>query len=356
MPRGTALAITGVGAVSPVGRSAVETCASVRAGICRFRELPWYDALTNDPEWERPEPFVASVVRDVPARAVGPARLLDLSRLALLDLVGEVGLRRADLARASLFLALPEPDVASGSWGLGPDWGDRICAHAGLPAMPVIAARAEGSSGSLALLEDVHRHLGGSSSEMAIAMFIDSYIDQGRLRSLDADARLKSARTTDGLLPGEAAVALLIESPSAASLRNATPAGCIHPPGVGKEPQIRSSDKESSGRGLSDALRGALRGAPPTASRWGLCDLNGQSYRAAEWAVAASRLAGQLSLARLSHPADCLGDVGAATGGILIALALAGFARGYARADEALLWASSSEHGLRAAVRVTKTP
>jgi hypothetical protein len=81
------LAITGVGAISPVGRSAVETCASVRADICRFCEWPWYVPLTSDPEWEKGEPLIASFVPDVTARAPGPIRLVELATLALRDLV-----------------------------------------------------------------------------------------------------------------------------------------------------------------------------------------------------------------------------------------------------------------------------
>ena len=152
-------------------------------------------------------------------------------------------------------------------------------------------------------------------------------------------------------------MAMLIESTSAPGRRAKAPLGLVGQVGLGQEPQIRSSNRESSGRGLSDALRGALAGGAPSQSHWCLCDLNGQSYRAAEWGVVSGRLAKELAtVKRLSHPADCLGDVGAATGGVLIAQALAGFARGYAGADGAILWASSSEHGLRAAVRVTPGP
>jgi 3-oxoacyl-[acyl-carrier-protein] synthase-1 len=185
-------------------------------------------------------------------------------------------------------------------------------------------------------------------------VFVDSYIDDDRLAALDHDMRLKTALVSDGIVPGEAGVAILMESPGTADQRQAVPLGLVGPVGLGQEPQIRSSDKESSGRGLSEALRAALVNAPPKASRWCLCDLNGQSYRAAEWGVVLARLAAELStVKRVSHPADCVGDIGAATGGILIAQALAGFARKYARADEAILWASSSEHGLRAALRIT---
>jgi 3-oxoacyl-[acyl-carrier-protein] synthase-1 len=347
------VSITAVGAVSAVGRSAVETCASVRAGICRFGEWPRYIPLTSDPKWEKPDPFVASVVADLPAAAPGPARMAELSTRALRDLVASVPIQRSDLARASLFLALPEHDAATKTWDLGPAWGPRLCGHAGLPAIPVASARAEGSAGSLAILGDVQQHLQRSPSELALVVFVDSYLDGERLRAIDADARLKSGRTTDGLVPGEAAVAMVLESGAGAGRETLAPLALLAGVGVGQEPQIRSSDKESSGQGLTMALRGALVGSPPNTSRWCLCDLNGQSYRAAEWGVSSTRLAAELAgLKRLSHPADCLGDVGAATGGMLIALAMAGFARGYARAEEALLWASSSEHGLRAACRV----
>jgi hypothetical protein len=56
------------------------------------------------------------------------------------------------------------------------------------------------------------------------------------------------------------------------------------------------------------------------------------------------RLTQQLQgLRRLWHPADCLGDVGAATGGVLMAVLGRSFQRGYAPADRALLWAGNDE-------------
>ena len=86
------------------------------------------------------------------------------------------------------------------------------------------------------------------------------------------------------------------------------------------------------------------------------CTLNGESYFAAEWGLVWTRLTNELSsVHRLSHPADSLGDTGAAAAGMLIAQALAGFHRRYAPAGEAIVWTSSSVHGLRAAVRILPT-
>ena len=351
--------MTGLGAVSPIGRSVIENCASVRAGVCRFREWPGYVALTEDPAWDVPDPFVASLVVDVPAGASGPARawVEPRERSRLGDLFRDLRTpRRTDLARASLFLALPEPDAVSRTWALGPEWGARICARAGLPSIPVVKARAEGSAGSLALLQDVQLHLGRSASELALVIFVDSQHRRGSLAgSWDEDGRLKSARTTDGILPGEAAVAMLIESTSAHARRAPAPLGFVGQVGLGQEPQIRSSNRESSGRGLSDALRGALAGGQPSQPYWCLrsrpstvratAPPNGPWPRHGWRRISRSQSYYILPIA--------WGTSARHTGGILIAQALAGFARGYARVDEAILWASSSEHGLRAAARVT---
>ena len=58
----------------------------------------------------------------------------------------------------------------------------------------------------------------------------------------------------------------------------------------GEEPQTIGGDRESSGRGLTHALRAALAGGASHAPRWVLCDLNGESYRSFEWGIARARV------------------------------------------------------------------
>jgi 3-oxoacyl-[acyl-carrier-protein] synthase I len=84
-----------------------------------------------------------------------------------------------------------------------------------------------------------------------------------------------------------------------------------------------------------------------------LCDLNGESYRAFEWGVVAARLGDRGALERLVHPAVCLGDIGAATFGVLTTAVAAAFRRGYAAADEAIIW-TSSDGPARAAARIAR--
>jgi 3-oxoacyl-[acyl-carrier-protein] synthase-1 len=180
---------------------------------------------------------------------------------------------------------------------------------------------------------------------------VDSLLLKDRLEWLDEHWRLKSAKAIDGFIPGEAATALLLEKfrTVAGGRRKslATVSFCetsIEPNGIG-------SEKSSSGRGLTNAIEKVMERRGDTKSvRWTICDLNGESYRGFEWGLVQTRLHRYLSdIAVLNHPADCTGDIGAATGGMLIANVAQAFQRGYNPSDEALLWAASDD-GLRAAL------
>jgi 3-oxoacyl-[acyl-carrier-protein] synthase-1 len=363
MRAGEPLAITGVGGASPLGASAIETAASLRAGICRFSEqddtcvpMGAAPAVPGDPLDGLADRLIASTVADLPLSVAGPARVFELALRALRDLFFDGELDRATLGRAGLFLALPDDDAVTATWGLARSLGPALLDRLGLPSIPVIAVRTAGAAGSLAILGDAAGAVRGGSIASAVVLGADTFIDRERLRLLDRDFRIKSARASAGMIPGEAAGALLLESAGGAGRRGARVLATLAGVGEGAEPQPNGGERESSGRGLCQALRAAL---PPTASsvtdeaaRWIICDLNGEPYRAVEWGVALARLSRELgTLARLSHPADCLGEVGAGSGGIFVAQAIAGFARSSAPAPEALLWAGSGG-GLRAAARL----
>ena len=145
MPRSATprVAVTGLGAVSPIGRSVIENCASVRAGVCRFREWPGYVALTEDPAWDVPDPFVASLVVDVPAGASGPARLVELATLALGDLFRDSGLRRTESGAG-----LPVPGASRAGRRL-PNLGarSRVGRSAMRPRRPAVDSGRQGARG-----------------------------------------------------------------------------------------------------------------------------------------------------------------------------------------------------------------
>jgi len=357
-----AIAITGIGAVTPIGATAIETAASLRAGICRFREAGFYVPLGADDDGgavarDGTGGVIASAVAALPAPAVGAARIFELALRATRDLLRDRSVAVApDSGPTGWFLALPEEDAVTASWSLSKSLGPALLDRLGDPASSVAAVRGQGGAGSLAVLGDAVAAIRGGAIARAIVVGADTFIDRDRLALLDRDLRIKSPRASAGMIPGEAATALMLESAAAAVRRRARVLATLGEVGTGDEPQTIAGDRESSGRGLTQALRAALASGASHAPRWVLCDLNGEAYRAVEWGTVSVRLARELGAsARLTHPADCLGEVGAAIGGVLIAQALGGFARGYAPAPEALLWAGS-DRGLRAAVRVLAPP
>ena len=73
-----------------------------------------------------------------------------------------------------------------------------------------------------------------------------------------------------------------------------------------------------------------------------ICDLNGEPYRSEEFTFTVLRTQTAFADAtRFVTPADCWGDIGAASGPLFANLAIAAAQRGYAKGPRALLWASS---------------
>jgi 3-oxoacyl-[acyl-carrier-protein] synthase-1 len=348
-----ALAVTGLTMLSPAGDTLEQSCATIRAGLSAMSEHAYYGALPVDPEWEEEEPLRCAPVPTVDPYLDGPERLLELALPPLRALVQRTRLRRRELASTALLLSLPAPDAAVASWGLGSGFSDELCARAGLEGFASIAADQSGHASMFAALREASSLLRAEKVSRCLLLGVDSYLSEDRMEMLDRGYRLKSDRAADGLIPGEAAVAMIVELDDPRRPPELPPFALLAEPALAMEPETLLGEKSSTGRGLGEALRGALASRPPgEAQRWVLCDLNGESYRAFEWGVCVTRLPEQLSdLASLTHPAECVGDVGAATGGVLVACAARAFARGYAPAPRALAF-TSSEQGLRAALLV----
>jgi 3-oxoacyl-[acyl-carrier-protein] synthase-1 len=173
----------------------------------------------------------------------------------------------------------------------------------------------------------------------------DSYQDGNTLAWLDGTGRLKSNRNRDGLIPGEAAAALLLESRRQAEARGEKILARIEGLGRGLEKNPRESGRPSGGTGLVQALRAAMGNAEnPLEVEWVAGDLNGESYRAREWGLSQVMLLEHFRrLKHIWHPADSLGDVGAASGAVLVSLAARAWDKEYAPAEKCLIFAGSDD-------------
>jgi 3-oxoacyl-[acyl-carrier-protein] synthase-1 len=322
-----ALSIVAVSAWTPVGHGAAQTATSIRAGVSGYREHTLYKSLPHGEQ-----PLVVAPMPDVSPVLRGRERLLELALPALRELCDTARLRREDMATTALIVALPADDEAVGSWKLD-DFADELCARAGLEALRPLHVDRSGHTGVLMGIDAARRLLSEGEVKRAIVLGVDSYLDLERLALLDRDWRLKSDRAHDGFCAGEAAAAMLLEIGSGPSIAAVA---------VEREPRPLGSERQSTGQGLSRAI------AAVGSDRWSwvACDANGESYRAFEWSVARARLGVTPDV--LVQPAASTGDVGAASGAVMIAYVAQAFQRGFAPSRRALVW-NAAESGVRAA-------
>jgi 3-oxoacyl-[acyl-carrier-protein] synthase-1 len=188
--------------------------------------------------------------------------------------------------------------------------------------------------------------------EICLVAGTDSYHDRATLDWLDRTGVLMSAENRNGFPPGEGAGACLLASMSAARRLGLPVLGYIAGAATSFEPKSIRTTTVCTGQGLTAALVAAsaaltLPGEAITAT---YCDLNGERYRNEEFVYTLLRVQERFVDAHdYLCPADCWGDVGAASGPLFVSLTTAANDRGYASGTVPLLWAGS-ESGYRSAV------
>lgn len=202
-----------------------------------------------------------------------------------------------------------------------------------------------GHAGGLIALHHGIELVRSGKSELVLAGGVDSYLDADTLEWLDEIEQLHSEGNIYGFCPGEAAGFVLLAGPRHNGLGIN-----ILGTGVGQEENLIKTEDIVLGEGLAQAFHEASAPLPDGARvNQILCDMNGERYRGNEYGFAALRVAGLFeNAADFETPADCWGDVGAASGPLYVGLAIEAEARGYAKGPLTMIWASS-EAGRRAA-------
>jgi 3-oxoacyl-[acyl-carrier-protein] synthase-1 len=346
--RGGDAVVTGTGMVSPVGSDAAQTFSSVRAGLRRMKERPeLYACLAEVPELDPPTPLVASAVEHLDPRARSEGRPVEwlgtLAGHALADLDRRARLSELEPARLAVLLALPARE------GVGPEARDELLYHlhnfAELDLLPNVRLSFGGSTTGLALLEEAVALVRERRFAAVAVGGVDSWLFRPWLAAADADWKLLSDRNVDGFQPGEAASFLLVEGRGDAERRGLAPLAALRGFAAGRFERTRGLP--NTGAELAAVLERVLPAAPPLV----VCDLNGVAWRSKEWAFAISRLGRRLGGDHaLEHPAIALGDVGAATGVSLAALAVHHLQTKHADRAGAVVWAAAEDGERRAAL------
>ena len=317
-----------LGAVTPIGRTAATAAAAVRAGIARFTE----HAFMVDSEGEPMHLAQCPWLEDMPVERRISA--------CLLDAIAQVLVSSGSGLPGPLFVDLPLPR---------PGLPDRLArqVHDAVtqryPRLTAIEVCQRGHAGGALALDAAFRHLRVNPERPCVVAGADSYCDPDTLEWLEQTDQLHGAGPRNnawGFMPGEGAGALLV---AARSRGQGAGLPRLLSTGVGQETRLIRTGTVCIGEGLTAAFRGALVGlAAGQCVTDVYCDLNGDTYRADEFAFAVTRTRERfVSASDFVAPADCWGDVGAASVPLGVILACAAGARGYARGTHALVWASS---------------
>lgn len=347
--------VTGIGMRTPVGNDAIQTASAVRAGINRFA---FWEAMGTAfeenagvvasalPDDLGDQPWVAKVIDMVPEpihEALWHSCLFDFNDV------------RAQYPRAHVaaYIATPYEDRAGVAQEAFRLFSMEAREHCVAPAHAdsVQLFSCDHAAGIMAI-ERAARDLLEHKVAFAVVVAVDSLLHAEHLRSLWGEDRLKLPNRSDGLVPGEAVAVVVLErardakargTPILARLgetatdRESVPLGPEHP--------IRA---EAASRAINAALAGS--GGQASVDRV-IVDLSGERWRSLEWALVETRCLGELAHGwQLWHPADCLGDVGAATSVVHLAIASRAFARGYGGGG--VLLSAASPRGERAAMTI----
>ncbi len=316
------VSIYGVGLATAAGLTAPATAAAVAAGINRYQQSLQIKSdgqpavLALAPDEALPPP--AEPTAKLPPRHARAVRLAGYALAEAVEAAASAGPLPLMLGAPAGADAEALLEALSTQASVTLDDTSRVFEGHRCAGLEALAA-------SLALLEQ--------GAPRVLLGGLDSPLDAALLADLDSQGRLLGEGVQDGFAPGEAAAFLLL---GAAAKGDEI---ALWPPALADEPGRAGGDPPNLGQGLTAAVAGALEQGQRSAASV-TCSLNGERGPAREWAAAMLRNGQELTdPLQLEHPADCIGDVGAAAAPALLALAALGLQQG-SLADPCVLWCS----------------
>lgn len=312
--------VTGAGATGPLGLARMQIAMSVRAHKMEPRDTTLLD--------QRGDPIGICRASAISDQLVGSRRLIELAAPALI----EAGVSDME---APMILALPPTGRADDDPQMS-EIAPAIAARAGLR---LDAARSSviraGRAGFAQAITAAARLFASSPAPSHVVVGgADSLLHPGVIADLDQRYELFTRSNTDGVIPSEGAAFLVLSKRSSAgalaSIRAAAIALEEAEPNIA-EAWSRAVREVSADRGVA----------------WLLSDLSNVRARIREWSMVEARAFDGPILHE--RAADDLGEIGAAIGPTLAAIACSYWSAGCAPATSALL-ALASDGPERAAM------
>lgn len=331
--------VVSIGACTAVGLSAASTAAAVRGGISRVQEHERYRDKVGDPMLLAAVPTVEA---GDPANRIA-AVAASVAEEVLAQLEGR------DIRSLPVVLATREIRP-----GFDEDQGKllarRVAARLKPPAVLLPPAITRGNAAGFLALDRARNAIESGAHPLVLVIGADSELGINHLEQLDEIGRLASPTSKWGYTPGEGAGALLLASSVLARQLQLPAIATLRAVATAAEPVLRDAEGVCVGDGLSSVFRQLVGRVqyPREVITSQYCDLNGERYRNEEFMYSSQRIHPKAfrELEDFVAPADCWGNVGAASGPLQCVLAIEANRRSYGRGPLAMVW-SSSEGQLR---------
>lgn len=337
--------VVGFGAATGIGQTAPATAAAARAGIAGFAEHPFMSDRMARPYILAMAPYLGPYL-PLSERLVGLA--VPAVKEALASVAG-----RLPAPSIATFVGLPSPRPGVPA-EVGPELTQQL-ATLTIPKcrLDPVLLLPQGHAAGLMAVEAGCQTIQEGKSLFCLAGGVDSYIDPDTMDWLEKHEQVHHVDNAWGFIPGEAAAFCLLCGEKVAEELKLGVLCRIVAIATDQEPNRIKTGTVCVGQGLTKAFRKVLPALPADARVSNvLCDQNGEAYRADEYGFSLTRTNKYfVDGSDFGAPADCWGDVGAASGPLYILLAAAAAQKGYARGPWSLAW-TSSEGGERSSALI----
>jgi 3-oxoacyl-[acyl-carrier-protein] synthase-1 len=318
------LYIAGIGMVTAVGGNAEMTAAAVKANMSAY-ELSDFDSACGEPikmALVPDEIFDEIEVETNLTLAEGDRYKARHDRISIMAMIsmqetcnGIQSDKSVPLLMAKSEYGYDQTDLSSLTDNIA---GNVTLWKSGDISRSIYSGRAAGIE-AIGLIFD---YLYDGDHDYFIVGGSDSYFDNELINQLADNGRLLYSSNPDGFAPGEAAGYLVLtRKPELALVKNGQMIA-LSPPGIADEVGHLNSDLPYKGEGLDEAFKKALSRSKNNGVSTIYSSMNGEHFWAKELGVAQLRnKAAFCEQVEIIHPAENFGDIGAATGPVLLALA-----------------------------------
>ncbi|MBS1983298.1 MAG: hypothetical protein JST16_03925, partial [Bdellovibrionales bacterium] len=279
----------------------------------------------------------------------GPAKLVQLVVPAIRECLASV--KNMQVNKIPLLLCLAERSRPGRLEGLDQTLLSEIEAALGVRFHARSGTVEQGKVAGLIAMKEARRLFAEEGIRHCLIAGVDTFLVAATLSSYEEKGRLRTSKNSDGFIPGEAGAAVLVGLGNSNVDSSLTCLGM----GLGQEPATIDADEPLRADGLVVAIGSALSEAGRTMGDvdYRITDLSGEQYGFKEASLALSRtLRQRKERFDIWHPADCIGEVGAAIVPCMLGVAAAAHKKGYAPGTNALCHAAN-DTGERAAMAMT---